>query len=396
LRALDLMELLEDYHPRLIGSVLTGHIRTGSDIDLNAYSEDLDPLLERLTQGGHEFSVEIVRSRKNNENKEFIHVHLADVGGFQAEVTVYPLEELHVHPRCSLTGGPMRRATLAEISQLMATEPRPAPVSLDGLRSPIQLEVVLDLVPELLGCRGVLQNNYHHLDVFDHTVEVLRGLERTVTSGFERFGPWSSRLEKHFAAPESHTLLYLAGICHDLAKPATQSYARDGRIRFIGHDRLGAEMARKIAPRLGLRPEDTRALVALVDCHLEAVMIPAEGGAPSRIYRLFAETGPHLPELALLSLADVEAARGPAQSLSRLEEHEDFVRFLLEEFFEGGFLANPCLPVSVDDLVEELGLTQPKAQARLLASLMDSFVDGEFESREEGLSLASELLSSPH
>ena len=398
-QALILMGLLEAYHPRLIGSVLTGHIRTGSDIDLNIYAEELEPVLEALAPAGYEPVVEVVRSRKNHENQEFTHLHLANLGsspttpgGFEAEITLYRLEELHVHPRCGITGGPMRRASLAEVRQLVGTD-SPSRSTLDELRSPLRLETLLELVPELHACRGVLQNNYHHLDVFDHTVEVVRGLERMVNDGFARFGEWAPRLEKHFA--EGHTLLFLAGVCHDLAKPQTQTYARDGRIRFHGHDRLGAEMAQPIGPRLGLSPADTQSLVALVDCHLEAVMIPADGGAPSRIHKLFAGVGQRLPELALLSLADVEAARGPAQTVLRLEEHEAFVVFLLEQFFEGGFLANPCLPVSAEDLVEQFGFIHPKAQSRLLNSLLESFVDGEFESKEEGLSLASELLSSP-
>jgi predicted nucleotidyltransferase len=382
-QALALMERLDEFQPRLIGSVLTGHIRVGSDIDLNVHCDDVEPVVELLS--GYEPVVEVVRSRKNGENQEFIHVRLANVGGFEAEITVYPVEWLSVHPRCGITGGPMRRASLAEVRLLIQTV-EPEPPQLLGLtENPLDLALVARLVPELLACRGVLQNNYHHLDVYEHTLEVVRGLVEMVQTGCARFGRWSQRLAAHLSDP---TLLYLAGYCHDLGKPATQSFARDGRIRFIGHEHLGADLAQGVASRLGLGD----ALVALIAMHLEAVMIPAEDGGGARIHRLFARTGSHLPELALLSLADVEAARGPAQSTYRLDEHARFVDFLLEQFFEGGFLANPCLPVSREDLVEQFGLTQPKPQNRLLEALMDAFVEGEFEGREEGLSLASELL----
>ena len=39
--ALHMMRLLERFHPRLIGSVLTGHIRQGSDIDLHLFTDCL-------------------------------------------------------------------------------------------------------------------------------------------------------------------------------------------------------------------------------------------------------------------------------------------------------------------------------------------------------------------
>src|SRR5580692_1029067 len=39
LEALHLMRLLRAYKPRLIGSVMTGHVRKGSDIDLHVFTD---------------------------------------------------------------------------------------------------------------------------------------------------------------------------------------------------------------------------------------------------------------------------------------------------------------------------------------------------------------------
>src|SRR4029077_14292584 len=39
LEALRLMRLLRPFRPRLIGSVMTGHVRKGSDIDLHVFSD---------------------------------------------------------------------------------------------------------------------------------------------------------------------------------------------------------------------------------------------------------------------------------------------------------------------------------------------------------------------
>jgi hypothetical protein len=76
----------------------------------------------------------------------------------------------------------------------------------------------------------------------------------------------------------------------------------------------------------------------------------------------------------------------------RIEEQQQFVEFLLEQFFENGFLANPCVPVDEADLLEEFGQLEPKLVRKLMQQLLDDFLDGEFEGRQEGLSLASELL----
>ena len=124
-------------------------------------------------------------------------------------------------------------------------------------------------------------------------------------------------------------------------------------------------------------------------------MIPSENGLPSRIHALFRKLGKRLPELALLSLADVEACRGPLQTQMRLEEQKEFVDFLLDQYFLQGFLANPCLPVSREELLEQFGALEERTIRRILQALLDDFVDGEFESQEEGLSLASEYLADP-
>lgn len=398
--ALGVMELLEPHFPRLIGSVLSGHIRRGSDIDLHVHTDDVDGLCDTLERAGYSVVVEVVRARKNGELMDFTHVRLlptptgGDVDGVEVEITVCPPASLHVRPRSGITGKAMERASVAEVRRIIAeSEPLVRAVTPPLLRAPISEDAMTKLVPELLACRGVTQNNYHHLDVYEHICAVVAGLEQMVKSGFERLGRHAENLQRHLASEGDQTLLFLAGVCHDLGKPATQTFSRDGRIRFFGHDRLGAEMVREIGPRIGLDATAVDDLSHLTDCHLEAVRIPTEAGEPSRIRRMIATVGDRLPELALLSLADVEAARGPAQSEARIDEHALFVSFLLDQYFDGGFLINPTLPVTEDDLLEQFGTLERRTVSRMLDALLDAFVDGEFEGREEGLVVASEMLS---
>lgn len=375
--ALQVMEQLREFHPKIIGSVWTGHIRQGSDIDINVFCAEIEPVVAALQAWAPE---EVVVRAKD---REFIHIHLADVHGYACEVTLYDEAERFDKPRCSITGGPMRRGTLEELRQLL--------VRVDCTPAGNWREQSEWPLAQLEACRGVLQNGYHHLDVYDHSLTVLAGVERMIADGFERFPLWCEDLRAQVDGP----LLRLAALCHDLGKPATQSFTRDGRIRFLGHERVSAQLAAEIALQLGLSRQETRELVALVACHMEPVLIPGEDGAPSRIHALFRKLGKRLPELALLSLADVEAARGPSQSLLRLEEQADFVNFLLEQHFQQGFLANPCLPISREELTEQFGVTEERTLNRILEALLADFVDGEFESQEEGLSLASEYLADP-
>ena len=67
LEALRLMRLLDAFHPRLIGSVLTGHVRQGSDIDLHVFSNNSSAVRAVLDDQRLEYQLERKRVIKQNE-----------------------------------------------------------------------------------------------------------------------------------------------------------------------------------------------------------------------------------------------------------------------------------------------------------------------------------------
>ncbi len=118
--ALNYMHLLHEHEPRLIGSVLTGHIREGSDIDLHLYTDDPLGLYEAMEEAGLVFEVETVRVRKREADLEFVHVYVLDPRGQTLEFTVLPHSWLYSQPRCGFTGGLLRRAPASEVEDLVA------------------------------------------------------------------------------------------------------------------------------------------------------------------------------------------------------------------------------------------------------------------------------------
>jgi hypothetical protein len=78
LAALRLMRLLARFRPRLIGSVMTGHVRAGSDIDLHLFSDSIEAITAVLEEEGLVHDVERKRVRKNDEERIFTHIHVQD------------------------------------------------------------------------------------------------------------------------------------------------------------------------------------------------------------------------------------------------------------------------------------------------------------------------------
>src|SRR5215467_14386305 len=58
LEALRLMRHFRQFRPRLIGSVMTGHVRKGSDIDIHLFSDSVGLITDLLEQEGYQYDVE--------------------------------------------------------------------------------------------------------------------------------------------------------------------------------------------------------------------------------------------------------------------------------------------------------------------------------------------------
>jgi len=175
LEALRLMRLLARFRPHLIGSVMTGHVRTGSDIDLHLFSNSTNAITDVLDEQGLVYEVERKRVRKDNEERVYTHIHVQD--RFPLELTIYPADKAHVNFRSSITGKPIERATIRELESLMSREYPALDLETAVAQSAEQLDRFQVYQSLLLPLENVKQNLkyhpegealYHSLQVFDH------------------------------------------------------------------------------------------------------------------------------------------------------------------------------------------------------------------------------------
>ena len=112
--------LLADFKPHLIGSVMTGHIRQGSDIDVHAFSDCSDAICSLLEAERIPYEVEHKRITKHGETRLFTHVHYEDE--FPVEVTVYSMDKLNYRFKSSITGKAIERASLRQFDAILDNE----------------------------------------------------------------------------------------------------------------------------------------------------------------------------------------------------------------------------------------------------------------------------------
>jgi hypothetical protein len=111
----EIMSVIEEYDPHLIGSTLTGEIRESSDIDLHAYCDDYEILLTLLTERGYEdIEPEIIENRKGS----FVHLRWNE-NLYPVEITIYPWSWRDIVPISSVTTKPMKRADLLAVRKML-------------------------------------------------------------------------------------------------------------------------------------------------------------------------------------------------------------------------------------------------------------------------------------
>ena len=118
--ALRLMRKLARFRPRLIGSVWTGHVRHGSDIDIHIFSDSQSIVTDTLEEYALPYEVQKKRIVKYGEERVFTHIHIDD--RFPYELTLYPEDKVHYVFKSSITGQPIERASIAELEAALKAE----------------------------------------------------------------------------------------------------------------------------------------------------------------------------------------------------------------------------------------------------------------------------------
>ncbi len=167
-----------------------------------------------------------------------------------------------------------------------------------GLRRMNELGVLSAFVPEFEHIVAMMQfNMYHSYTVDEHTIQCIVNLAQIERGELiEELPLASSILERGV----NRRVLYVALLVHDIAKGRPED-----------HSILGAQMARKIAPRLGLNKSESETVEWLVRYHLlMSDMAQKRDISDPRTVRDFAKAVKTVKRLDLLTVLTVCDIRG--------------------------------------------------------------------------------------
>jgi poly(A) polymerase len=238
-----------------------------------------------------------------------------------------------------------------EFSKILTSPRRRA-----GVEHLVETDLIRHFMPELLPLIGCEQPPEWHPegDVYVHTMIMLDML-----------------------APDAPIELCLAVLLHDIAKPPCRTIDPDGRIRFNGHDALGAQMAETILRRLRYPNHTIDAVVTMVARHMQFMNVQKMRVA--RLKRFMAE--PTFDRELELHRVDCASSNGFTDNYEFLQARE------------AEFAAEPLIPpplVTGKDLIK-LGLQPGPRFKEILETIQNEQLEGRVLEREAALELLRNL-----
>lgn len=229
-----------------------------------------------------------------------------------------------------------------------------------GLKLLYDSEVLEIIFPEIHNLAGVDQRqDYHHKDVFLHTLIVVDNISKATENVWLRF----------------------AALVHDIAKPQTKKFVEGIGWTFHGHEELGARMMKNIFHRMKLPMNKLEYVEKLVRLHLRPIALAKEEVTDSAIRRLIVQAGEDLQDLITLCRADI-TSKNPQKVEMYLANYDAVMKKVLE-VQEKDKLREFQSPVRGDEIMRICNLKPSKKVGEIKKAIEDAILDGVIENNYE-------------
>lgn len=269
------------------------------------------------------------------------------------------------------------------------------------------------VLPEVADLQGVEQSAPHREAVLPHTISVLASLhlvESVLLDGYKpdgpamsqllrQFGKYQGPLQEYFSRPvqgpvAARLLLRLGAVFHDVGKPRSRSVVKDGRIRFLGHEKDGGQMAARRLQQLHFSRQVVEQVRQIVEGHMWPLHLAKNETVSRRAtFRFFRRSGTAGLDIGLLSIADYLATYGG------LGDREKWTRLLevIDQLYDHYFnhydeTVRPVPLIDGRELMETFDLDPGPEVGRLLRAIEEAQAAGEINSIVEATAFAGKAL----
>ena len=122
--ALQIMQTIKNFHPKLIGSVWRGTIHKNSDIDIVTFSQDHKPIYAKLKENNFKITkTEWLSVTKKGKKETSFHIYMALPSKNEAEIIVKSLEKKDSAEKCEIYGDEMTGLDYYKLQKLLEEKP---------------------------------------------------------------------------------------------------------------------------------------------------------------------------------------------------------------------------------------------------------------------------------
>lgn len=169
------------------------------------------------------------------------------------------------------------------VKLLIAPKPR------RGLDLLVASGIAGSVLPELPALRDASDETHRHKDVYEHSLQVMENaIEREAN---------------YVEAP--NFVLRFAALMHDIGKPKTRRFEKNGKVTFRHHDVVGAKLVAKRMRDLRFDKATTKAVARLVELHMRFYGYGDGEWTDSAVRRYVTDAGDLLAHLHALTRSDV-------------------------------------------------------------------------------------------
>lgn len=199
-------------------------------------------------------------------------------------------------PRLEIVSAERIRDELSKL--LLSARPRL------GLAVLVETGLADYVLPELPGLKLEIDEHHRHKDVYEHSLTVMEQAMDLETS--------------HQPTTEPDLVLRLAALLHDIGKPKTRRFEKDGGVSFHHHEVVGARMVRKRLTALRYPNDVVDDVAQLTELHLRFHGYGSGEWTDSAVRRYVRDAGEQLTRLHKLTRADSTTRnRKRAEALQR-------------------------------------------------------------------------------
>ena len=255
-----------------------------------------------------------------------------------------------------------------------------------------KLKVLKIIFPETQKMRGIGQGPYHHLDVWQHTLETVCQIELLIQETKNNKDIQDFLNETISAGRKRKAIIKLGAFLHDIGKPAALRH-EEGKTIFHGHERIGLKMTEEIAKRLKLSHDEVNSLKTIVLWHLRpGFMADIEELTARARFRYFRDTGREAVSILLLSVADQRATKGQLTTKAPRMHHEKVAFGLIREYFRHKKEKKAPNLIDGNDLIRGFKLEPSPLIGKILSEIEELQVIGRIKTKQEALQAVKKMI----